>query len=244
MPNTRRFPDSGSVFAATAEMWQQIAQQAIAERGQFLVALSDGAAFARLYDMLSEPPYSGSLPWEQTYVFWCDEKRVAPDDPNSNYYIAHSLLLSKVPVPGANIFPMSGQDLASSAARAYDTALWKFFGLARGEWPRFDLVLLSLGGDGHIASIFPGTRATSDLSNKVIVYRAPGLDAERITLTMPVLNNARHIILVATGTDKAEIVNRVITGPYSPSTYPAQMLAPHDGALTWLLDEEAASGLP
>lgn len=139
---------------------------------------------------------------------------------------------------------MDGEDLANSAARAYSSLLERHFDLGRRDWPRFDLILLGMGEDGHTASIFPGTRAVSDQSNRVLVYEVPQLRAERMTLTLPVINHARHILFLVVGEDKAGALFEVLHGPYRPSTYPAQAVKPIDGSLTWLVDRAAAARLP
>jgi 6-phosphogluconolactonase len=237
-------PDHVAVAREAADRWLAIAARAVAERGSFSVALSGGSTPRPLFELLASEPYAASAPWGQTHVFWADERRVPPGDPASNYGMAARLLLSHVPVPRAQVHRMDGEDLANSAARAYTDQLERHFDLGSRDWPRFDLILLGLGEDGHTASIFPGTRAVSDQSNRVLVYDVPQLRAERMTLTLPVINHARHILFLVAGEAKAGVLREVLHGDYRPSTYPAQAVKPVDGSLAWLVDEAAAARLP
>ncbi len=243
MSEIATFPDLAAVAEEAARRWVQIAGEAVERQGRFTIALSGGSTVEPLYRLMASEPWRSQAPWAHTYVFWGDERRVPPTHPDSNYRMATELLLSQVPVPPRHIFRMAGEDLAKSAEKDYRYALERHFGLGRREFPRFDLMLLGLGADGHIASIFPGTRAVSDLSSMVIVYPVPQLGVERMTLTLPVFNNARHILVMVAGAEKAGALYSVLRGPYAPSTYPAQALKPVDGTLTWLVDEAAASRL-
>lgn len=236
-------PNLKAITAEAAERWAQLAAEAVATRGQFNVALSGGSTPRPLYERLASSPYREALPWQQTYVFWGDERRVPPGHPDSNYRMAHEALLAHINLASTHVFRMDGEDLAGSAARAYATTLERHFRLARREWPRFDLMLLGLGDDAHTASIFPGTRAVSEASSMTLVYTVPKLGAERMTLTLPVINAARHIVFLVAGARKADALSSVLQGTYMPSTYPAQAVKPTDGTLTWLVDEAAASKL-
>jgi len=239
-----RFRDAQAVCEEAAGRWVRIASQAIAERGSFSVALSGGSTPRRLYELLAAAPYHDQVDWEKVHVFWGDERRVAPDDEQSNYRMAYESLLSRVPIPESQIHPMDGLGLSSGIVRDYDDVLWKHFRYERGGWPRFDLMLLGMGEDGHVASIFPGTRAISDRSSRVIVITIPKLGIERITLSLPVINNARNILVLVVGESKAAALNEVLHGEARPSTYPAQAVSPVDGELVWLVDQAAAANLP
>jgi 6-phosphogluconolactonase len=239
-----RLPDPQALAQEAAARWESIAAEAVQTRGAFSVALSGGQTPREFYSVLAATPWRERMPWAKTFVFWGDERRVPRSDPASNYRLAADILLSQVPIPGHQVFPMSGEALASSAAREYDEALWRHFRFDRRAFPVFDLFLLGLGTDGHIASIFPGTRAVSDLSNRVLVYRVPQLGEERITLTLPVINQARDILILVSGAEKAGTLHEVLYGPHRPSTVPAQAVKPVSGRLTWLVDEAAAAELP
>jgi 6-phosphogluconolactonase len=231
------------VALEAAERWKTIATQAVAENGRFSVALAGGSTPRTLYRMLTSERYRDELPWGQTHVFWGDERRVPPDDERSNYHMARELLLDHVPIPPGQIHPMDGMGLSRGAMRSYERTLRDYFQYGRREMPRFDLILLGMGGDGHTASIFPGTRAVSDRSHKVLVYQVPQLETERITLTLPVINAAKHILIMVVGSAKAETLAEVLDGPVKTSTYPIQAVEPVDGQLTWLLDKAAAAEL-
>jgi 6-phosphogluconolactonase len=238
-----RLPDADAVAGEAAERWVQIAQAAVNERGTFSIALAGGDTPRPLYELMASQPWRDQAPWAGTHIFWGDERRVPASDPESNYHMAREALLDHVPVPAEQIHRMEGGGLSGRAAREYEDKLWRYFKFERGEWPRFDLALLGMGADGHTASIFPGTRAIGDRSSMVLVYDVPRLGVERITLTPPVFNNARHILFLVTGEEKAAALEAVLNGPRQPSTYPAQAIQPVDGSLVWLVDEAAASQL-
>jgi len=238
-----RLPSPQKVAEEAARRWLSIAQAAVAERGQFDIALSGGNTPRFLYSLMASEPRAGQAPWAQSYVFWGDERRVPASHPDSDYRMARETLLDHVPVPQDHIFRMPSEGLASGDMLDYERKIRRHFDLGPRDWPRFDLILLGLGKDGHMAGIFPGTRAVSDLSHMVLVYPVPQLQVERITLTTPVLNNARNVVFLVTGDEKAEALAQTLNGPKRPSTYPAQAINPTDGTLTWLLDEAAAAKL-
>jgi len=239
-----RLPDAESIAREAARLWLEIARDAVSQRGSFSIALSGGATPRRLYELMASAPANAEAPWSQTFVFWGDERRVAPGHDDSNYRLAKDALLDRVPVPSNQIFPMQGLGLAGSATRDYDSKLLKHFGLQTGEWPRFDLILLGMGSDGHIASIFPGTRAASDLTNMVVVFEVPQLRKERMTVTRPVLGHARNLIFLVSGSEKAHALAMTLEGTHQPSTYPAQGIKPlPDTRVMWLVDYSAAAQL-
>ncbi len=244
MPEIIQLADIEAIAQEAAKRWLAIAQEATATRGSFSIALSGGKTPRPLYQLMASEPLRGQAPWDKTYIFWGDERRVPPGHEDSDYRMAKETLLDHVPVPGDHIFPMMGQGLASTAVRDYETKLRKHFNLQGGEWPQFDLILLGMGADGHIASIFPGTRAVSDLSNMVVAYEVPKLHQERITVTRPVLNHARNILILVSGEEKAAALAATLQGPHQPSTYPAQGIqTATGGSLVWLVDKAAASQL-
>ncbi|MGF1505547.1 MAG: 6-phosphogluconolactonase [Anaerolineae bacterium] len=237
-------PDPDAVAQEAARRWQAAAASAIERDGRFSVMLSGGSTPETLYKLLAQEPWRTDLPWEQTYLFWGDERRVPPGHPDSNFRMVQEALLDHVPVPPDQIFPLDGVCLARSSARDYERKLRDHFKLGRRDWPRFDLTLLGLGEDGHTASIFPGTRAVSDLSNMTVVYEVPQLGTQRMTVTLPVINNSRAILILAVGPRKADILATVRGADNMPSTYPIEAIDPADGTLTWLVDEDAAAKLP
>jgi 6-phosphogluconolactonase len=189
------------------------------------------------------------------YFFWADERAVPPTHSGSNFRMANETLLSKVPVPGENIFRVPAEmDLPKAAAEQYSETLKQFFGGSGslrntpatsplGNWPRFDLILLGMGADGHTASLFPQTTALKETDSIVAANYVPKLNAHRITLTSPTINNARNVTFVVSGEDKAEMLKNVIDGPPNSALYPSQLVKPRNGTLLWLLDEAAASKL-
>ncbi len=219
------------------------ASDAVAQRGRFTIALSGGSTPRSLFTLIAANA-SSTLPWGQMFFFWGDERHVPPDDPESNYRMANDTLLSKVPIPRANIFriPAENPD-AAAAADAYEQTLRKFFALAPGEFPRFDLILLGMGPDGHTASLFPETAALREKSRLVVANRVEKLKTIRITLTLPVLNTARCVAFLVSGIDKAGALHEVLEGNGPAEKYPAKLVRPAEGKLIWFVDRAAASGL-
>jgi 6-phosphogluconolactonase len=230
-----------AVAEEAARRWVNIAQTSINERGRFDIALSGGSTPAALYRLMASDAWRDQAPWAQTFVFWSDERRVAASHPDSNYRMARETLLDHVPVPQEQIFRMPSEGLATGDMREYENKLRRHFALGPRDWPRFDLMLLGLGQDGHTASIFPGTRAISDKSTMVIVYDVPQHGGERITLTFPTINHSRNVIFLVTGKDKAQAVANTLQGPRKVNAYPTQGVVPVNGTLTWLIDDAAAS---
>lgn len=241
MSEVVRLSDVEAVAQEAAKRWVEIARAAVAERGVFDIALSGGSTPSLLYRMMATQPWCDQVPWGQTAVFWGDERRVPASHADSNYRMARDLLLDHVSIPPQQIYRMPSEGLMGSDARDYEEAIRRHFNLSSRDWPRFDLMLLGMGADGHIASIFPGTRAISDRSNMVLVYEVPQLRTERMTLGMSVINHARNILLMVTGDEKAKMVHIVLEESKRTSTYPAQAIEPVDGNVVWLLDRAAAS---
>ena len=186
--------------------------------------------------------YRKHLPWQRMHFFWSDERPVGPGDSESNYRMANEAMLSRVAIPEGNVHRILGEkSSAQDAADAYESELRSFFGLANNELPRLDLVLLGMGADGHAASIFPGSEVLQERERLVAAPWVEKLHTYRITMTLPVLNNATTVLFLVSGDDKAARLNEVING--EPGKFPAQAINPNSGSLTWLLDEAAASKL-
>ena len=239
----RRLTTPQDLFQAAAEEVIRAATSAIAERGRFTIALSGGSTPRNLYTLIAANA-SASLPWDRMFFFWGDERHVPPDDPESNFRMTQETLLSKVPIPTANIFriPAENPD-ASAAAEAYEQTLRNFFSLVPGEFPRFDLILLGIGPDGHTASLFPDTAALQEKSRLVVANWVEKLQTSRITLTLPVLNAARCVAFLVSGTDKSAALHEVLEGNASAERYPSKLVQPNEGKLIWFVDRAAASGL-
>ncbi len=236
--------DPAALAAAAAAEVGAAARAAVGARGRFTVALAGGSTPLGLYRVLATRDGAADLPWPAVHFFWGDERHVPPDHPDSNYGAARAALLDRVPVPAENIhrIPAELAD-AEAAACAYEEELRRSFSPPEGQPPRFDLVLLGLGADGHTASLFPGSAALGERERWVVAPRIEKLAARRITLTLPVLNAAARVLFLVSGQDKAGALREVLAGPRRPRKLPAQAVEPHDGEVNWIVDREAASEL-
>jgi 6-phosphogluconolactonase len=239
----RRLTTPQELFEAAAEEIIRTAKQAVAERGRFTFALAGGSTPEKLYTLLATNARA-SLPWDRAFFFWGDERHVPPDHPDSNYRMAEAAMLSKIPVPPGNVLriPTENPD-AAAAAEAYEQSLRQFFGLEPGQVPRFDLILLGMGPDGHTASLFPETPALGERSRLVVANWVEKLKTYRITFTLPVLNKAGRVMFLVSGTDKAPALRAVLEGDGPGEQYPAKLVQPTDGKVTWFVDRAAASEL-
>ncbi len=225
------------IFDTPQQLFDSAANEFIALNPR-TVALSGGSTPKSLYSLLA----TKSIPWDKTYFFFGDERHVPPSDPESNYRMASGALLSKAPIPPENIFrvPAENPD-ADAAARAYEKAVRDFFNLKPGEFPRFDLILLGIGPDGHTASLFPGSNGVKEKDRIFISNPVAKFKTDRLTFTYPVLNNAANIVFMATGEEKAPIIQDILEN--SASVLPAAQVHPANGRVLWLLDRAAASRL-
>jgi 6-phosphogluconolactonase len=239
----RRLATPQELFHAAADEVLRATTEAVAEHGRFTIALSGGSTPRTLYTLLAANA-SHNLPWDKMFFFFGDERHVPPNDPESNYRMANESLLSKVPIPPENIFrlPTENRD-AEVVAETYEQTLRKFFDVHPGEFPRFDLILLGLGGDGHTASLFPETKALQEKSRLVVANWVEKLKTHRITFTLPLLNAARTVAFLVSGTDKAAILHEVLEGNAPGEKYPSRLVKPADGKLIWFVDRAAASEL-
>lgn len=239
----RIFPDTDSLCLAAALKIAAASTEAVRGRGRFIIALSGGSTPRGVYGRLAAE-YLDSIPWNCWEVFWGDERAVPPDHADSNYAMAREALLSRVPLPPERIhrMPADMTDM-QQAAREYEALLRRVFAVPVGGLPRFDLVLLGMGADGHTASLFPGTAALGEMTRWVVPNPVPQLGSRRLTLTFPVLNHARSIIFLVAGDDKATALHQVLEGDRDPGLLPAQGIRPDDGELLWLVDVQAARQL-
>lgn len=238
-PEIRVLKSPEELFEAAAAEFMAQASAAIRVRGRFTVALSGGSTPKRLYGLLATKP---NISWDKIYVFWGDERHVPPDHPESNYRMVYEALLSKVPVPSENIFRIHAEEQnATTAALQYEQTLKDFFHLSPGEFPRFDLILLGMGPDGHTASLFPGSPALSERQHLVVANPVEKFHTARLTLTFPVLNAAATVMFLASGPDKAPMLHEVLEN--SSANLPSQKVQPTNGKLLWLVDSAAATGL-
>ncbi|MBI5841814.1 MAG: 6-phosphogluconolactonase [Chloroflexi bacterium] len=225
---------------AAVEFFAASAAQAISERGRFLVALSGGKTPQSMFQMLPDAPVG----WPRVHVFWADERCVPSDDPGSNYGQARRAFLDKVKIPEENVHRVQSDLEPAEASKSYALTL-SGFAEPPLEFPRFDLVLLGMGDDGHTASLFPGSEVDASTPTLAVTAQYQDRPANRVTLTPKVFNAARQIIFLVSGESKAETLARVLDDEnYQPETLPAQRIHPLGGAVTWMVDEDAASKLP
>ena len=241
----RIFETSEELAHAAAEECLRLALQAVGARGRFSIALAGGSTPKRLYALLAseeQNSFGKRFPWRETHFFWGDERPVPPDHADSNYRMAFETMLSKVPVSPAQLHRIEGENTdASKAAEDYEQGLLQHFRPNRGVWPQFDLALLGLGPDGHTASLFPDTEVLEEKARLAAAVWVSKFQASRITLAASLLNQAANILFLVSGKDKAEALRAVLHGEFQPRRYPAQLIRPVQGSLSWLADRDATS---
>lgn len=244
-PDVRILTDLDAIAKRAAQEFLQAATAAVAEKGSFTVALTGGSTPKPLYSLLAtDSALRSQVPWDKMLVFFGDERNVGPDHPDSNFRMANQALLSKVPLKSEQIFRMKGEyNDAPRAAQEYEQTLRESFKISEGQFPRFDLILLGMGNEGHTASLFPGTKALQESRRLVVRNWVGKLYADRITLTAPAINNAAQIIFMVAAADKAPALKAILEGPYEPDQLPAQLVAPQKGKLLWLVDTKAGGML-
>jgi 6-phosphogluconolactonase len=263
-------PTPGRLARVAAEHIADLASHAIAERGRFVVALSGGSTPRPTYRLLAQDRGMLAIDWSRVHVLWGDERCVPPDHPDSNYRMARRALLDHVRVPASQVHRVKGELPPQEAAAAYRAELAAVLGdlgdrvdppshcgwgtrreqAVPGERAgRFDLILLGLGSDGHTASLFPGTPAVAERRRDVVPVYVERLEAWRVTLTLPIINDARRVIFLVSGRRKADVLARVHAGgstgedAKAAEQLPAGLVQPTEGTLTWLVDRDAAAAL-
>lgn len=236
------YPTPAAASRAYADRIARISEIAMSVRDRFIIALAGGSTPRMAYDLLSGE-YAGVMDWESTYVFWGDERCVPPESPLSNLRMARETLLNHVRVPIDHLHRFHGEYAPEQAAQAYEDELRRFFGSRGTRGSRFDALLLGLGTDGHVASLFPGSPALDERQAWVTTSQRPEEAFERVTLTFPAINSAANVLFLVTGPDKAEVVARVLKGDPSEEVLPAQRVNPVEGSVIWVLDEDAAAEL-
>ena len=228
------------IFTKSVDMFIEIANQAIAARGYFSIALSGGSTPKGMYALLASDAYKDKVDWNKVHLFWGDERSVAPDNDQSNYRMANEAMIKKVPIPAENVHRMEAerQDI-EQAAKDYEAAIKQVMPFADGEQPCFDLILLGMGDDGHTASLFPHTKVLSENTRTVVVNWVEKFNTNRMTLTAPAINNARNVVFMAAGANKEQPLKEVLSGAPNSDLYPSQLIRPTDGNLVWLVDEAA-----
>jgi 6-phosphogluconolactonase len=241
------YPDADALAKGAAVRLLDLARQAVAERGVFTLALSGGSTPRKLYGLLASDPDFRDFPWDKTHLFFGDERHVPPTHIDSNYLMVSGTLLASGLVPAAHVHRVRAELLDANAAAAdYDVEMHGFFTQAMriDGFPRFDVILLGMGPDGHTASLFPGSKGLEEKERWVIANWVEKFKSTRITFTFPALNAARTILLLIAGADKAGMLDEVLVTKREAALYPVQQVRPVDGAKVWLLDGAAAARLP
>jgi 6-phosphogluconolactonase len=239
-------PDAAALARRAAQYFVEMAGEAVADRGRARIAISGGSTPKAVFALLADPtqPWLSRMPWDSLDLYWVDERTVPPDNQDSNYRMTREALLDQVPLSPRQIHRMEGELEPEIAADRYESELRNSFRLEGAQRPRFDLIALGMGKDGHTASLFPHTAALHELSRLVAANRVPQLDTWRITLTWPVINHASSVFFLVAGADKAAILKEVLAGPRDPERLPSQLIWPVSGILTLILDKTAAALLP
>lgn len=231
------FKDQTEASRAMAERFVTLAEEAVNKRNRFTVALAGGSSVQMLYEMLRSDSYRDRIPWDKIHVFWGDERAVPFEDDLSNAKMAHEKLLNHVPVPENQIHRMKGEMEPGEAADEYEAVLKRHFGKQELV---FDLILLGMGTDGHTASIFPGSEAVRETERLVTTGYNSEQGTHRITLTAPLINQARQLFFAVFGEGKAETLRQVLEGEYTPEKLPVQLIRSDQSEITWFLDDKSA----
>jgi 6-phosphogluconolactonase len=231
--------DEAHLADAAAERFVGIVESTLRYRQIADVALAGGSTPRAMNALLAAAPRRSAVDWDRVRFFFGDERTVPPDDPESNYRMTKETLFDPLGIPERNIFRIHGEDEPAVAAAAYAEVLTREL----GSRPRFDLLFLGMGPDGHTASLFPGTLANIDDTKLVVANWVEKFSTWRITFTPHVINDAAHVVITTGGSSKADALAAVLEGPHNPDLYPVQLVAPTDGQLHWLIDEAAAAKL-
>lgn len=235
--------DPNKLAEMAADVFVADALDSVGHRGIFTVALSGGSTPRAMHRLLAKDPWCTHIPWPETHIFWVDERCVPLESPASNYGTAKRDFLAELPVSQDQVHFMACGASSLAAAEIYQDRLIGFFSdLVERSVPRFDLIFLGMGVDGHTASLFPGQSTLAEKKKLVVATRGGDPDEDRISMTLPLLNRARHVVFLVSGIEKSAVLQSVLTDP--DIRFPAQAIKPSDGKLTWLLDRAAASKLP
>jgi 6-phosphogluconolactonase len=237
------FPDVAAIAQHAANIFVNAAQHAVRERGIFRVAMAGGSTPKALHALLVAEPFRSQLPFDKMQIFFGDERPVPPDHSDSNYRMVNETFISKAPIKPEQVFRIKAElHDTEKAALDYEQTLETQFALQPGELPRFDLMLLGMGNEGHTLSLFPGTTALRDNGRLVVRTWVGKLYTVRITCTAPVANNSAAVVFMIAGADKAPALKAVLEGPYEPEQLPSQLIQPANGKLIFLVDS-AAGGM-
>jgi 6-phosphogluconolactonase len=240
-------PDPAALARRAAQYFLEMATEAVQAQGRVRIAISGGSTPKATFALLADPnePWRGHMPWDSLDLYWVDERCVPPDHADSNYRMTREAMLDHVPLRPEQIHRIEGELDPEVAAARYESELRSSFRLEGAESPRFDLIALGMGPDGHTASLFPHTEAVHELNRLSVANHVPQQkDSWRVTLTWPVINRASSVFFLIAGDDKASVLNEVLTGPQDPERLPSQLIWPASGILTLILDKAAAALLP
>lgn len=240
-------PDAAALARRAAQYFLEMVSEAVGAQGRARVAISGGSTPKETFALLADAnePWRSRMPWENLDLYWVDERCVPPDHADSNYRMTREAMLDLVPLRPEQIHRIEGELEPEAAAARYESELRNTFRLEGAETPRFDLVALGMGPDGHTASLFPHTDAIHELGRLAVANHVPQQkESWRVTLTWPVINHARSVFFLIAGADKAGVLKEVLTGPPEPERLPSQLIWPASGILTLILDEAAAAELP
>lgn len=233
--------DSAELNRVAAEKFVSIGNKAIEANARFSVALAGGSTPKSLYQLLASDAFNDRIDWTRVFFFWGDERSVLPTDEESNFRMANENLLKPLQIAEENIFRW--QTESKDAAENYANTIKRFFNLSENEFPRFDLILLGMGDDGHTASLFPFTKALTETSKIAVENRIEKLNTNRLTFTFSTINNASNLIFLISGASKSEVLNDVLNGEFNSEKLPSQNIKPIHGELFFLIDENSARAL-
>lgn len=234
------FHTSRLLFKAAADLFFQLYEKAVSEKGTYTVALSGGNTPRKLYELLATASYSKKINWKKVIIFWSDERCVPFSDKENNCHMASLSLLNHVPIPKENIFPVPVNFEPSKAASRYEQMIRSFFKVGQ---PHFDLILLGMGEDGHTASLFPGKAILKEKRSLVKQVYLEEKKIFRVSFTLPLINKANHILFLVSGKEKSGTIKHIFSKPVNKKVYPAQLVKPVKGKLFWYLDKQAANQL-
>lgn len=239
-------PDAAALTQRAARYFVESIEAAVARRGRARIAISGGGTPRPVFEALADAaqPWRTRIAWERVDIYWVDERCVPPTDEASNYWMTRQALLYRVPLQAGQIHRMEGELEPEVAASRYESELRNSFRLEGAESPRFDLIQLGMGPDGHTASLFPHTEAVFEFGRLVVANHTSAKQAWRLTLTAPVINQGPDVFFLVSGGDKAGVLKEVLLGARDPERLPSQMIRPVNGILTLLLDQAAAAQLP
>jgi 6-phosphogluconolactonase len=236
------YPDIHTLSQHAAEYVVRIANESIALHGHFTIALTGGTTPKEMYSLLGSEPFRRQIDWRLVHIFWEDERCVPHNSPESNSYLAQEVLLNKISIPGSQIHRMpADQPDREAASQAYTLEMQHTFGT--NGIPSFDLIHLGMGPEGHTASLFPHQASLHEKQRLVMPVSVPKPPPDRLTFTPPLLNAAKNVLFLVTGSDKADALQAVLEGEYQPEEYPAQIVRPTNGEVVWMLDKAAAKNL-